>query len=438
MTAGEFDRAVVAGHTVVAIIPTTDNHRWACSRAWDIARASSDQSRVVLVDLFLDQPVLDTGAAQSVEDGVVDAFLYGVSLNHVARAQDSPELYYIGVGTPTYNAAEVWSHARWNRLAKGFSNEGALLLLFVPPQAIPHMALLPDGLIVLGPSGPQVLDELLSGNARWSEADVQVLWSAADAPQMEAPDDTVMPPVSTPDSEAAPIFSGAASDYRRWRTVSRRVGAATFAGVALLGIWFVFRSSDGSGRESVEPAFAVPGPTATPAASPEAAGGRARDVAEGDSLYYSVQVAAFNSQERAMEYGSAIERASLTVSVTPIRVGGRVWYRVLVGALPTATSADTVLRAIWRDRLVEVGQGTILRTPQAFDLGSRESADLAWEETQRLRDGGIPAYRVETSNGAARILVGAFETPDQSAVAESLLTAAGLPATLIKRFGIMP
>ena len=108
-----------------------------------------------------------------------------------------------------------------------------------------------------------------------------------------------------------------------------------------------------------------------------------------------------------------------------------------LGALATAQSADTVLKAFWRDGLVEAGQGTILRTPQAFDLGSRQSVDLAREETQRLRDGGIPAYSVVTA-GAVRILVGAFETPGQSGVAESLLTAAGLSATLVPRTGITP
>jgi hypothetical protein len=45
---------------------------------------------------------------------------------------------------------------------------------------------------------------------------------------------------------------------------------------------------------------------------------------------------------------------------------------------------------------------------------------------------------VEASQGAARILVGAFETPDQTAVVESLLTAAGLTTTLVNRTGNAP
>ncbi len=153
-----------------------------------------------------------------------------------------------------------------------------------------------------------------------------------------------------------------------------------------------------------------------------------------DSLSYSLQVAAFNTLDRAVEYAVALENRRLVAAVTPIRIGGSNWYRVILGALPTAADAEAALVGLWRDGLVERGEGAILRTPQAFDLGVRES-DAAWEETQMLRERGIPAYSVEASLGTARIFVGAFETPDQAAVVESLLTAAGLTATLMTRTG---
>ncbi len=153
-----------------------------------------------------------------------------------------------------------------------------------------------------------------------------------------------------------------------------------------------------------------------------------------DSLSYSLQVAAFNTLDQAVEYAVALETPRLVAAVTPIRIGGMIWYRVILGALPTAADAEATLVGLWQDGLVESGEGAILRTPQAFDLGIRES-DSAWEETRLLRERGIPAYSVEASLGTARIFVGAFETPDQAAVVESLLTAAGLTATLITRTG---
>ncbi len=438
MTSRDLDSAVLMGHTVVAIIQATRNDHWAGDQAWNIARATArDESRVVLVDLSLDRPVLDDGAERIGEEGIVDAFLYDVSLNRVAQQQEVPGLHYIGVGTPTHQPEAVWSHARWERLAKGFANEGALLLLFMPPSAIPFMVLKPDGMIVLDQHRTRALNPMLPVNPHWLDQ-VPILTSLVEpAPVGEPVPKVVSSRGTAPDASPVTGEETGTRDaervvpfrHRPRKTSNLRVGVGAVA-IVVLAIIAVFRLS---GNTAGEPSV---GPSADSVPSEPAAvgGGAGRDA---DSLFYSVQVAAFDAWDRAMEYASRLERESLAAAVTPIRIGGRIWYRVILGAFATARSADTVLKAFWRDGLVEAGQGTILRTPQAFDLGSRQSVDLAREETQRLRDGGIPAYSVVTA-GVARILVGAFETADQSGVAESLLTAAGLPATLIPRTGITP
>ena len=450
MTVREFDRAVLTGHTVVAIIPTTKNDRWASSQAWNIARAAAGlDSHVVLVDLSLERPVLDNEADNPAEEGIVDAFLYGVSLNRVARAQEPPGLHYIGVGTPTARPEEVWSHARWQRLAKGFTSEGALLLLFTPPSAIPHMTLLPNALILLEATPTRAADPMLPVNPMWL-GKVPLLTTLVDP----TPPITTVPPVATsepdfstvedqtaekepatPDAPDAPDAPAGALRHRRRTAKKKHVGLAALA-VAALGLWGVLRWAESASGDSFE---GVPPTSDQSELSPVSAGIETKpEPAETDSLYYSVQIAAFSEWDRAIEYASSIERETLTAAVTPIRVGRRVWYRVILGALYTATVADNELKALWRSGLVEAGQGTILRTPQAFDLGSRESVRLAREEARKLRDRGIPAYGIQTSSGAARILVGAFENPGQAGVAESLLTAAGLPTTLILRTGIVP
>lgn len=209
--------------------------------------------------------------------------------------------------------------------------------------------------------------------------------------------------------------------------------ALAFALIVLVSaIWTATRLARSPAVESTAAAPVQPPPSEpsreieavqTPSAPPQL-----------DSLSYSLQVAAFNTLDRAVEYAVSLESRRLVAAVTPIRVRGSIWYRVILGALPTAADAEAALVGLWRDGLVERGEGAILRTPQAFDLGVRES-DAAWEETQMLRERGIPAYSVEASLGTARIFVGAFETPDQAAVVESLLTAAGLTATLMTRTG---
>ncbi len=444
MTVREFDRAVLTGHTVVAIVPTTKNDRWASSQAWNIARAAAGQdSHVVLVDLSLDRPVLDDEADHPAEEGIVDAFLYGVSLNRVARAQEPPSLHYIRVGTPTPHPEEVWSHTRWQRLAKGFTSEGALLLLFTPPSAIPHMTLLPNALILLEATPTPASNPMLPVNPMWLEK-VPLLTTLVEPSQPM----TAVPPVATsqPDfstvedpatekEPAPPDAPAGALRHRRRTTKKRHVGLAALA-IAAVGLWGVLRWAESTSGDSFEGLSSTSDQSEL---SPVSAGTEAKpEPAKTDSLYYSVQVAAFSAWDRAIEYASSIEREALTAAVTPIRVGRRIWYRVILGALNTATVADTELKALWRSGLVEAGQGTILRTPQAFDLGSRESVRLAREEARKLRDRGIPAYGVQTSSGAARILVGAFESPEQAVVAESLLIAAGLPTTLILRTGIVP
>jgi len=294
----------------------------------------------------------------------------------------------------------------------------------MPPSAIPFMVLKPDGMIVLDQRPMGTSNPILPVNSNWLDQ-VPVLSSLVEPAPVGKP---VLKVVSSRGlaSDTSKERAGLFQHRRRKRSKLRvRLGAVAILVLAIIAAFLL------SGNNAGAPMVGAPIPS-EPAVG--AGGGAGRDA---DSLFYSVQVAAFDTWDRAMEYASGFERGSLAAAVTPIHAGGRIWYRVILGALATAQSADTVLRAFWRDGLVEAGQGTILRTPQAFDLGSRRNVDLAREETQRLRSSGIPAYSVVTG-GAAIILVGAFETPDQSSVAESLLTAAGLPATLILRTGITP
>ncbi|MHC4611883.1 MAG: P-loop NTPase family protein, partial [Planctomycetota bacterium] len=128
------DASLFADHTVVLMTPVTADATWAAECAWELARAATaDARRVALIDLSLEHPVLDPHPPS---EGIVDAFLYGASLNHVAQAQDTPGLHFVSAGSYAANPAEVWESPRWSRLAMGFAQEGALLLAFVPPSAL--------------------------------------------------------------------------------------------------------------------------------------------------------------------------------------------------------------------------------------------------------------------------------------------------------------
>jgi len=425
MTAREFDRGTLADSTVVALIPATEDYAWAAAQAWLVAReATRGKPRVALVDLSLNMPMLDHGAVRRTDEGIVDALLYDTSLTRIAQPQDQPGLHYLGVGTPTDKPEEVWGHPRWSRLAAGFRSQEAVLLLFLPTAAIRHTSLRPDGIIILAPGGWHPAEGLYSDISLWLDEGIPLLAVLSD-PDVETPAAGGAPAV-------APRHNSLLLPPRRWGR-SNRMFAMAF-GLIVLGaaIWTATLLSRSPAAESTFVAPVQPPPSQpsrevgagqTPLAPPRL-----------DSLSYSLQVAAFNTLDRAVEYAVALETPRLVAAVTPIRIRGMIWYRVILGALPTAAEAEATLVGLWQDGLVESGEGAILRTPQAFDLGIRES-DSAWEETQLLRKRGIPAYSVEASLGTARIFVGAFETPDQAAVVESLLTAAGLTATLITRTG---
>lgn len=425
MTAREFDRGALADNTVVALIPATEDYEWAAAQAWLVAReATRSKPRVALVDLSLNMPVLDHGAVRRTEKGIVDALLYDTSLTRIAQPQDEPGLHYLGVGTPTDKPQEVWGHPRWSRLAAGFRSQGAVLLLFLPPAAIRHTSLRPDGIIILAPGGWHPAEGRYVDISRWLEEGIPLLAVVSD------PDEETRAAGGEPTLTPRP--GGLLLPPRRWGR-SNRMFALAFALIVLAAaIWTATRLTRSPAAESMAAAPVQPPPSEpsrevgagqTPLAPPQL-----------DSLSYSLQVAAFNTLDRAVEYAVSLENRRLVAAVTPIRIGGSIWYRVILGALPTAADAEAALVGLWQDGLVETGEGAILRTPQAFDLGIRES-DAAWEETQRLRERGIPAYSVEASLGTARIFVGAFETPDQAAVVGSLLTAAGLTATLMTRTG---
>lgn len=427
---------LLADHTVVAFTPATSDFPWAADVTWDAARALARAGRqVALVDLCLDQPALHRRAAGAIDEGIVDALIFGVSLGHVAREQE-PNLHFIGAGSTPPDAAAVYAHERWRRLGRGFKQEGALLLLFVPPSALRRLQADLDGLVVLSPGGyaegtptfPAIGERTAAGvpllgvilRGRASGQPVTVL---APAPRTSRP----LPPASHAGGRSRAPLVGVA------------LGVVGVAGLAALALYP--RPPRVPPDARVPPA---PSPVTLEAAAQGPAAGRQPSAASpdgggvGDSLFYSVQVAAYNQADQAAAYAARLARAGVT-TVSPVRLGGQgVWYRVMVGVLPTPAAADSLLRWLWRQHLVEQPNGTILRTPQAAALAESASAAEAERLAEGLRRRGVAAYIVPAPGGLARVLTGAFETPDQARAADSLLQLAGLKSTLVLRTGTRP
>ena len=71
----------------------------------------------------------------------------------------------------------------------------------------------------------------------------------------------------------------------------------------------------------------------------------------------------------------------------------------------------------------------------AEDNAKQFYLNAAAQAKQGLRARGVPAYIVEASDGSVRLFVGAFETPQQARLADSILTAANIEGTLVPRAG---
>ena len=104
-----------------------------------------------------------------------------------------------------------------------------------------------------------------------------------------------------------------------------------------------------------------------------------------------------------------------------------MWYRVLVGAYQSRDSAAAGRAALWRRGGAPHGQGKLLRAPYSLALAGPAVPDS-------LRARGIAPVRW----GTGGLLVGAFETPEQAALAQTQLKRAGLQATLVTRVGSRP
>jgi hypothetical protein len=412
-------RELLETTTVVAVVPLGEP-RAAAGDIWEVARiAARGGRRVALVDLGLEHGPLAPPQGTAPSEGIVDAFLYGASLQRVAVEQDVAGLHYIGAGTQAPEPREVWANARWQRLARGFASEGALLLLVAPPEALQHLAAATDLMLALGAGVPPAAARrhpLLAG-----AADAVLVLEEAPAEAAERP----RPAARTPRPAST----------KRVKPRRRRTWALAGLAVAALGAAGALIALPGNG-EGAAPAGAVPADAPSQESSTGAAAAASAVPRPGDSLFYAVQVAAFQTMANALREARAFEDAGWAVTVTAVRLGQQgTWHRLIVGALPDAGAAQGALADLWRARLLDRPNGTILRTPHAYLLDAlTDSAALIRREG--LRAQGIPAYIVGAPDGTARLLVGAFETPQQARLADSILTAAGLEGTLVSRAGI--
>jgi hypothetical protein len=146
-TLNEYHAVVVAGSDPIATSEV----------ALGLARVQALHRRVAVGDLFGDAPPLQALVSDEDPHGLVDSFIFGVSLNRIAhQVPDAGELFIMPSGTAPIDQEELFAHPRWRRLAAGFREVGALLVLVAPADGsrLRDLVESTDGAIIVGDTVP--------------------------------------------------------------------------------------------------------------------------------------------------------------------------------------------------------------------------------------------------------------------------------------------
>lgn len=481
----------------VLLVDASDDPAWAADAAVAVAAAWAQAGRrVVLADLHLQDPVLHDRLGEPNLDGVVDVFLYGASLSRAARPVPGRGFYLISSGTYPGDADAVLRHPRWPRIAAGFADARATLLLFVPadsaaglaslsgwaPTAVvlgePDPAVLPPGLRVLAVAVPpagaeEFAREELSG-LDGTEAGAEPEMAEAEGPEVilwtdpyeERADPLIGEyaggiPASTLPAGAVKVREADLRDPPPALAAEREVvvkpkGRSWLRPLLLLllGAVVIYAAAYYADRANPElfgrilgdrgPARPEAGTPAAVPAPPVAAA----PAAAGVPLPYSVQAKAFASLRaaRQMVEGDSARLSGIPLYVSPELVDRVLYYKVMAGVL-----ADTVQAAQLREQLVyaklveesdaQAGTWSLLQfTPLAFDLGEFGTRAEAQARVDSLLGAEVPAYPVPlpAAPGAERWRVygGAFRDSVGAEGMRRILGDRKIEARLVERVGL--
>lgn len=132
--AGARAAGVAAGRSAVVVVGRDADAT--AEAGVGLAEELARTRRVALVDLIGDAPVLVATSGTDDPHGILDSFLYGVSLNAIARdVEGIPNLFVLRSGTEAVQREDVIGNERWRRLAGGFAEVGAILVLCTTADA---------------------------------------------------------------------------------------------------------------------------------------------------------------------------------------------------------------------------------------------------------------------------------------------------------------
>jgi hypothetical protein len=372
-----------------------------------------------------DLPSLRSLIKEEDPHGIADSFLYGVSLNKIGyEVEGRANVYIMPSGTEPTLGEEIFRSARWKKLASGYTQMGALLLLVARSNA-PGLAELADQ---------------IDGVVLVRDPDLPNAPSALVLARVPVPTPTLKIPLHRIRERAA--------DWRKHRWLYPAMGAAAIVLVGAIGLAFMLARTRQLTPAPVPAAVVnAPPPKPPPARPPPetlyvAPPANVNDSASASA--FTVELLVANTAEGANLFvrknGAALPAAAVSpVSIDPERT---IWYKVTAGAYTRRYQADSLLLALRRSGLLTDSAGSVTRAPLALVVDSVPTqggiVDAVRAAVRKYTDRGLPVYALIQDGGGARIYAGAFGNAAQSAGLIRTLRGAGLNPVLVYRTGSAP
>ena len=393
-----------------------------------IARAQSLGRRVAVGDLFAESPPIRELIQTDDPHGIVDSFLYGVSLSRIAYpVPGAGQLFAMQSGTepPVYD--EILANPRWHRLCGGFREADALLVLAVPANAprLEDLVAASDGAVLVGDVAPPGIPySRVISNVR--EPSRYTLTSTPVVPEPPAP--------------VAPS---------PWRRLTSVPGIILTVVLAVVALWLATRPLAGSRRiigakrDSAQAITSVIAATpdsstttdTTPAAQTPTVIPKVMNAADSaQASVYAVELMAANTQAGAILKLQRDGKKLPAATFAPVVIQGARWFKVVSGAFANRTDAESLLVDLRRQKVLEAGRGTVVQVPFAFLIDSVTASAVPGMIATYV-ERGEPVYALRQPDGTAWLLAGAFENREQASGYAESLRASGITPVLVYRKG---
>jgi hypothetical protein len=401
---GSYSAAVVTGTDALA----------AAHVAIGIGLAEAEHRRIAIGDLVGEIEPIQALVTSDDPHGISDSFTFGVSLNKIAQPIDTTgNLFIMPSGTGSVSDPEIYRNARWQRLANGFREVGALLLLVAPADAPGLKELIDqlDGVVLVGTT-PLDFAPYINVLARVPTA------------LREMPRGAVKKPL--------PIW---------------KIAALLLLLVALVGAGLYFRFANEVSTTAAKPAFRRPAPVVAappPVAAPVdsvTVPPPANPADSASASAYAVEVTAWNAKDDANEMLARFRDILPAGTISPVPVGPNRdrYFKLIVGAYPAKNEADAELAVLRHKNVTPTPQlGTVVRTPYALLIDSSvvgRPSELV-RKYPEARNWG--SYVLAQKDGSLKLYAGAFERPEDAAALMMTLRAEKLTPTLVYRTGRTP